>query len=290
MSKQLDRMEHPDAELLGSFAEGTLGADRTAAIAAHLGSCNECLDAVGAAARAMREEQPIAPSAPPWWSRKTFSLAAAAALIMLVGLATFRQVLRSETSLDRLVNAAPRGYRLIEPRLTGFRWAAMRTYRAAEPSLSTADPEFLQMAGAAGDALRRARKSQKSADAVHAAGVGQLLLREPASAASWLEKATALERDNAHTWSDLAAAQLARATQEQRPLDLPLALASADAALRIDPRLPEARFNRALILEKMQLRDDAVTAWRAYLEIDATSPWAGEAREHLEQLTPASPR
>jgi tetratricopeptide (TPR) repeat protein len=290
MSELLDRMEHPDAELLGSFVEGTLDADRTAAIAAHLGSCNECLDAVGAAARAMREEQ-IASSAKPWWSRKTFSIAAAAALIMLVGLATFRQVLRSETSLDRLVNAAPRDYRLIEPRLTGFRWAAMRTpYRDASPSLSTADPDFLEMAVAAGEALRRARKSEKSADAVHAAGVGQLLLREPASATSWLEKATALERDNAHTWSDLAAAQLARATQEQRPTDLLLALASADAALRIDPRLPEARFNRALILETMQLRDEAATAWRAYLEVDGTSPWAGEAREHLERLADGSGR
>jgi len=287
MSEQLNRMEHPDAELLGSFIEGTLDAHRTAAIAAHIGSCNECLDAAGAAARAIREEQPIAPSAQPWWSRKRFSLAAAATLIMLVGLATFRQVLRSETSLDRLVNTAPRNYRLIEPRLTGFRWAAMRTYRDATPSLSTTDPEFLEMAGAAGDALRRARKSETSADAVHAAGIGQLLLREPASAAAWLEKATALDRDNAQAWSDLAAAQLARATQEQRPADLPQALASADAALRIDPRLPEARFNRALILERMERRDDAAAAWRAYLEIDGSSPWAGEAREHLQRMTSA---
>jgi tetratricopeptide (TPR) repeat protein len=285
MSEQLDRMEHPDAELLGSFVEGTLDADRTAAIAAHLGSCNECLDAVGAATRIMREEQSAAAGAQPWWSRKRFSIAAAAALIMLVGLATFRQVLRSETSLDRLVNAVPRNYRVVEPRLTGFRWAAMRADRAATPSVSTADPEFLEMAGAAGDALRRARKHEKSANALHAAGVGQLLLREPASAASWLEKATALDRDNANAWSDLAAAQLARATQENRPMDLSQALASADAALRIDPRLPEARFNRALILERMERRDDGAAAWRAYLEIDGTSPWAGEAQEHLQRVT-----
>jgi tetratricopeptide (TPR) repeat protein len=288
MSEQLDRMEHPDAELLGSFVEGTLDAQRIAGIAEHLDSCNECLDAVGAAARVIREEQPTASRAQPWWSRKRFSMAAAAALIMLVGLATFRQILRSETSLERLVTAAPRDYRLIEPRLTGFRWAAMRTYRDASPSPSSADAEFLAVAEAAGYALRRARKDERAPEAARAAGVGQLLLREPASAAAWLEKAAALEGDDAHTWSDLAAAQLAHATQEQRPADLPRALASAERALTIDPRLPEARFNRALILEKMGRGAEAITAWDAYLEVDATSPWADEAREHLQRLTSAS--
>lgn len=288
MSEQMERMQHPDAELLGAFVEGTVDSARRAGITAHLSICNDCLDAVAAAARSIREEHTA--SEPSWWSRKTFSIAAAAALIVLVGLATFRQILRSENSLERLVTAAPRDYRVIEPRLTGFRWAAVRTYRDATPSLSTTDPEFLDMAGAAGDALRRARKNENSAEAMHAAGVGQLLLRDPASAAALLEKATGLERDNAHAWSDLAAAQLTRATQEKRPADLPLALASADTALRIDNRLPEARFNRALVLEKMGLRDAAATAWRAYLEIDATSLWAVEAREHLRRLASPSGR
>lgn len=286
MSERLDRMEHPPAELLGTFVEGTLDADRTAAIAAHLGNCNECLDAVGAAARVLREERSLAPSARPWWSRKSFSIAAAAALIMLVGLATFRQVLRRETPLDRLVAAAPHDHRVLEPRLAGFRWAAMRTYRDATPSLPTEDPQFLEMAAAASDALRRARKNEDSAEAAHAAGIGQLLLREPASAITWLEKAIALEHDNAHTWSDLAAARLLRATQENRPAELAEALAAADTALEMDPRLADARFNRALILERMERHDDAVAAWRAYLDIDGTSPWAGEAREHLRRLVP----
>ena len=55
-------------------------------------------------------------------------------------------------------------------------------------------------------------------------------------------------------------------------------------AVELDPRSPEARFNRALIYEQMNLFSQAESEWRAYLVSDDRSAWAAEAREHLNQL------
>src|SRR5581483_2870775 len=53
-----------------------------------------------------------------------------------------------------------------------------------------------------------------------------------------------------------------------------------------DPKLREAQFNLALALEALSLREEARKAWQRYLEIDGSSPWSAEARQHLENLAP----
>jgi CHAT domain-containing protein/Flp pilus assembly protein TadD len=55
-------------------------------------------------------------------------------------------------------------------------------------------------------------------------------------------------------------------------------------AIEADPKLPEAWFNRALCYERMNLFLQAESDWKQYLTLDGDSPWAGEAREHLDKL------
>ncbi|HEY6328886.1 MAG TPA: tetratricopeptide repeat protein, partial [Blastocatellia bacterium] len=55
-------------------------------------------------------------------------------------------------------------------------------------------------------------------------------------------------------------------------------------ALRLDPSLKQALFNRALAYEKLRQPDRAEKAWQKYLENDKDSPWAGEARTGLKNL------
>jgi CHAT domain-containing protein/tetratricopeptide (TPR) repeat protein len=43
-------------------------------------------------------------------------------------------------------------------------------------------------------------------------------------------------------------------------------------------------FNRALVLEKAMLFDQAIEQWQEYLKIDRASDWAKEAQEHLSNL------
>jgi hypothetical protein len=75
----------------------------------------------------------------------------------------------------------------------------------------------------------------------------------------------------------LAAALLERAETKQDPLSIVEAYVAADSAVLLSSNLAEARFNRALALEWLYLKDDAITAWLAYLETDGASPWAEEA-------------
>jgi CHAT domain-containing protein len=64
-----------------------------------------------------------------------------------------------------------------------------------------------------------------------------------------------------------------------------------DRAITLDPKLLEARFNKALSLEAMPiLSEQPKTAWREYLEIDPNSKWADEAKRHLQTLEENTPR
>src|SRR5260221_4704991 len=90
--------------------------------------------------------------------------------------------------------------------------------------------------------------------------------------------------DDPKSWSDLAAAEYAAALAHGAASQIPVALADTDHALRIDPRMPEALFNRALILEHLGLIAQTRAAYERYLAADGTSAWASEARERLAKL------
>jgi CHAT domain-containing protein len=280
---------HPDPENLGAFAEGRLNEAMTREITMHISACNQCLDALGGAVRFGRGERGVEIVTKRLTQRATW-LAAAAAILAVIGLGTFRELLRrsGDSQLARLAAAAPRDYRVVEPRLTGFRWAPVRAYRDPASTLWTNEPAYLRMAGAAGEVLEKVR-IDSSPETLHAAGVAKLLLHDPAGAVGILETATTRTPDDPHAWSDLAAAQLTLAIQQRRPSVLPLALASEDRALKLDHGLRDALFNRALILENMGLTADAAEAWRAYLTVDADSDWAHEARENLNRLMGPKP-
>src|SRR5205085_3326956 len=63
-------------------------------------------------------------------------------------------------------------------------------------------------------------------------------------------------------------------------------------ALAIAPRHVDALHVRALVLESMSLRDDAIDAWDEYLREDPHSSWATEARARraaLQRRAPSDP-
>lgn len=84
--------------------------------------------------------------------------------------------------------------------------------------------------------------------------------------------------------ADLAGALIVRAERTQAPRDLLQAYSTAEDALRHDPRDPGALYNAALALDRFGLVDETGRAWRAYLAVDSTSGWAGEARRRLARL------
>lgn len=83
---------------------------------------------------------------------------------------------------------------------------------------------------------------------------------------------------DARDWSDLTAAQICVAQDEKRANLWLTALVSADRALEVDPQRPEARFNRAVIVEALGLRMHATAQWERFLAVDGESQWAELAR------------
>lgn len=89
--------------------------------------------------------------------------------------------------------------------------------------------------------------------------------------------------EDAEILSDLAAAYFQLAGLTHRPELLLEAYRSADEALRYEPDLEAALFNRALVLSYLSLRLPARRAWAAYHARDSTSGWAQEGRQLLAQ-------
>jgi tetratricopeptide (TPR) repeat protein len=266
--------QHIDPETLAAFAEGRLDAAKRDAVVAHIDHCHDCMNDV-----ALVMSSATAESQRRRFGRPSWLLALAAALALALPLAW--HAMRHGSPTDELVSLSPRSARIVEPRLTGFPWAAYHgPMRAAGGSVT--DAERLKLGGAAGELMQRA-EHDSSAEAQHAAGVAMVLVDKPDEAIAKLESAAKASHD-AKSWSDLAAARYAAAVQFRRPSLYPEALAASDDALRIDARLPEALFNRALILENMGLIAEARKAWQRYLEVDPGSQWSNEARTHLNEL------
>jgi CHAT domain-containing protein len=186
--------------------------------------------------------------------------------------------------IRRLVEASDPSYRDIQPRLTGgFRWAPLRQVGILRGEVQKG---FLpsSLVTAASDLVRRSQVegSQRSQ---HAAALAYLLTGRVQAAASSLE-GIAPPGGGAAILSDLAAVRYVVAERSDDALELAQALAVADGALRADAKLPEARFNRALILERFGLRDQAREEWEQYLRLDGGSDWGNDARQHIRQLQP----
>ncbi|MDQ3281809.1 MAG: CHAT domain-containing protein [Acidobacteriota bacterium] len=117
--------------------------------------------------------------------------------------------------------------------------------------------------------------------------LAQLLRNDRENAVMTLEELIRTSPADAILWTDLAAARYELGTSTNDTLMLAQALAAADESLRIDPRRPEAHFNRALALEKLGLTQHASRAADDLRLVEPQSPWLNDLRT---SRTPAAPR
>ncbi|HJQ41100.1 MAG TPA: CHAT domain-containing protein [Thermoanaerobaculia bacterium] len=279
-----DSSRCPLPEVLAAFVAGTLSGEELKMTSDHLLDCEDCRLIIGEAASVARDEPAIVPLRSRqrrlvWWAGA--AAAAVAAAIILTG----RSSSPDPAVTQILVNATPRDGRYVEPRLTGgFPWAPLRpALRSGEQELNAGQ---MKLVGAAGTVLEQT-KGDSSATAQHAAALAHLVAGRAGEAAERLAAIPRQERD-ARIWSDLAAARYQTALQTENKSQLAEALSAIDEALQINPKLPEALFNRALIVERLGLRDQARTAWQKYLAIEPRGEWANEAEERVRALAPVS--
>jgi hypothetical protein len=289
----------PDAETLAAYLDGRLTQDEREHVTQHVADCDTCYFVVTESAQtpapaAMQRDQVSESMARRWWVSKPVvwsssvarvsiagALATAASLWFAVGTGLLPRFASNSPALAPLV-AAVGTVRTIEPRLSGgFAYGPLRgTVRAGESTAPSVSPD-LRIAVAESEKAAMARRTP---EVLQLLGVAYLVTGEIDRAIPLLEQAVEGQAPHARMLSDLAAAYLVRATRDNRQQDVAKALAAADRAVKADPSLAEALFNRAIALDRLALADEAREAWEEYLGVDDQSGWATEARTHLQAL------
>lgn len=222
------------------------------------------------------------------FARSPYTAAFASALLIIgLGFVAWRAFFY-QSDIDKgmaALRASLNRQRYVEARVSGLDYAPLVQLRGGEGA-----PPDLERQRAERYLLDAAGKSSNAASA-HA--LGQLFLSERkfGEAATQFQEALKSDAGNAKLHSDLGAAlleegkeHLAAGDNSKSFEEFARSLEQFDAALAAEPRLPEALFNRALVLQYMALPAQAREAWGKYLEVDPNSAWAAEVKRKLSLL------
>lgn len=218
--------------------------------------------------------------------QRRFQLAATLALVLTFSAAGgfYYWYSQSRSPVQNSLKAMQRSYRLsrpLEARVTGgFNY---QPYERKRGGVDNSDIDRDQINYAMAE-LTKAVASHPTAETRHALGRLYLLLGDFDKAQDQMTEALLDSPQNAKLYTDIAALYYERSKYSDTVTLLSKAVEHYDSALKIEPKLAEAWFNRALCYEGMALYDKARLDWEKYLEIDPDSPWSKEARDRLKKL------
>ncbi len=135
--------------------------------------------------------------------------------------------------------------------------------------------------------LTEAVEKNPNAENLNALGSFYLIEKRFDEAAAQFEKALESSPQNVEIRSNLGASFYEKAKTEnsdERLNYLDKSLEQLNKAIELNPNLPDAVFNKALVLQELNRREEAASVWKQYLKKDANSKWADEARANLRFL------
>lgn len=118
-------------------------------------------------------------------------------------------------------------------------------------------------------------------------GVAEILDLKPDAAVTSLTTAREISPQDPTILFDLGLAYALEGDlkkQDEGAQDYGQAIELFGQVLRLNPKSPMALFNRALVYERFSQYKEAIDDWQKYLQLDNSSPWANEARKHLDAL------
>lgn len=275
-------LAHPTDEDLGRFVEGRLDEKERADVVNHIADCDECRVMV-VDATAFAEESAAATRG----SGGRSWLALAASIAIVVGGVFTWHTLR-DPLIPVIEATAHLSSRPVEGRLSGFAYLKRNSMRGAEQDET--DLDELKLQDKVAKVLERRGDDPRM---LHAKGVSLLvsaaakgnerdqIVAQRKEALALLESAVRQAPNDPNYLSDLAAALIASGD----PASLQRAVDVSNRALQINPRSAEALFNRAKALALLD-SPEAVNAYKRYLTVDPSSPWADEVRTNIETLQP----
>lgn len=258
----------------------------------HVAACGHCRAIVLDARRSAGEQRP--------GRRTRASLVAALILVstalMLYGPASWRTRIAVSAMSDVAAASAELRYRPSAGRLS-----LDAPFREVKPvqrggEAQGASPLVQAKLWALVARLHEQGETSPTPSNLHALGVSCLLIGDTAQAVQSLEQAiragtgghdriTAVIRrsTDATLLNDLAVAYLTLTESEGELRWKPLALEAAERAWELE-RTPQIAWTRAVVMDSFHIREPSISAWRAYLALDASSQWSDSARRRLHEL------
>jgi len=263
----------PGDETLAAFVDDRIEAGERQAVVAHVADCADCRDMVliASEARAAGGENVVRAG----FRRRRFGplIAAAAAVLVLLGIPSIRErILPGDPMRDVAEVAETASLRASDARLS--------VDEAYKPARNTTRGRAGDAELSAEQALAEAKERSERAPTVenlHAFGVASLLSARPREAVSALEAARrAAKAPSAALLNDLSAAYYGTG-------DYRRAVEAADRSWTIEPT-PGAMWNRAVALRALSRDAEAIEAWTRFLSLEKDAAWNDAARQAIKDL------
>jgi CHAT domain-containing protein len=131
------------------------------------------------------------------------------------------------------------------------------------------------------DALEHARST--AGDKIRRMALTHLVSGNFNKSISLLKEAISRQPNAWYLYNDLAACYFAKSIEDSQPYDLLPAFNAINSAFKLS-RDPAVLFNRAILLERLSLRQEALSAWTAYLLAKITKDWDPALEKYRQGL------
>lgn len=286
---------HISVEEIEALASGAASSPRAQEMQSHLAQCEQCRQLLQEFKQFVADSQvPTSTDLTKEWNalqhqlrpqkkievmRRWLPAAAAAALLLAAGI-SWIVIQRHASDPQRLLAQAYSQQRNSEFRLAHAPYGPVRQERGGRSTFHL--PQSLLKAQ---DKLKEELESSpQNPDLLRLQGEAEMMERDATAAIQTLEKASDLRPQDDRILADLGVAYALHGDVTGAQPDYHHALDLLSRSLQIQPRIPEIMFNRALVLEKMKLFDQAVQEWQDYLRLEPDPNWANEARQYLANL------
>jgi CHAT domain-containing protein len=205
-----------------------------------------------------------------------------AAAVVILGLSIFwiRPTRRADTP-ETLLAQAYADQRTLELRVEGAPYAPLRQERGAGGSVLKKPATLLK---AEYQIKQQLALEPENPIVLAEKGRAELLEWQYDEAIKSLKHALDLDPTSASVLCDLATAYAQRGDVENRPIDYGQAIEYLGQTLQKAPQNEVALFNRAILEERLQLREQAQKHWGEYLRLYPHGGWSQEAQQHLDAL------
>jgi tetratricopeptide (TPR) repeat protein len=215
------------------------------------------------------------------WAR--WALAGTVAVLLTLSIGLWINNSRSSlSSTNQLIAQAYTEQRPLVLRFPGARYGPLRQQRGEQSSKMDQPPELLEAD------LRVARslaRNPKDPGWLQAKASIDLLEGNYQSAIDTLQETRASRLDDFLLKLDLAMAFFERGQAKDQPDDYEKAAQLLALVLKDRPNDEVSIFNYAVTLERLGRYQDAIAAWKHYLQIDRSGEWSEEAQQRLGQMT-----